>query len=129
MPRPRTKSPRLPGKQLVAMLAKQGIQNPSPDDVMKYLNGHRKLAAIVPAVCEKARQEFGKLAELTMRLYRDPEIDDRYLSLYVRLPVYDDNTLGRMDRVMQAFDEQLCKATGYLLLTTDFRPLRGKHGL
>jgi hypothetical protein len=128
MPRPRTK-PRHPGKQLVAMLAKQGIQNPSPDDVVKYLDGHRKLAAIVPAVCERARQEFGKQAELILRLYRDPEIDDRYLSLYVRLPVYNDSTMDRMDRVLQAFDEQLCKATGYLLLTTDFRSPRGKNGV
>jgi hypothetical protein len=49
--------------------------------------------------------------------------------LYVRLPAYDDTTIARMDRVTQEFDDELCRASGYLLLTTDFRPPRAERGV
>ena len=64
-----------------------------------------------------------------LKVYRDPEIDDRYLTLYVHLGAYDDMTISRMDRVTEDFDEALCRASGYLLLTTDFRPPRAQHGV
>ena len=38
----------------------------------------------------------------------------------MRLVGYDDRTMERVDRVSEPFDEQLCNASGYLLVTTDF---------
>jgi hypothetical protein len=121
--------PRLPRKNLEAALASHRILTPSLEEVKGYLDSHRKLATILPAICERTRREFGKEAELTLRVYHDPEIDDHYLSLYVRLPVYDDTTMERLDGVTQDFDDELCRTSGYLLLTTDFRPPRATHGV
>ena len=84
---------------------------------------------MVPSVGARVREEFGKDAQLTLRLYRDPEIDDRYLSLNVRLVGYDDRTMERIDRVSEPFDEQLCNASGYLLVTTDFRAAQTNHNV
>ena len=116
-------------KSLATALADQGIVVPHAATVRNYLASHRALAKILPSVCEQARGEFGQEAELMLQVYRDPEIDDRHLTLYVRLPVYDDTVIARLDRVTQGFDDELCRASGYLLLTTDFRPPRARHGV
>ena len=107
-------------KVLVALTA-QGIALVNETEIAAYLAAHPDLAKVVPSVGARVREEFGKNAQLTLRLYRDPEIDDRYLSLNVRLLGYDDRTMERIDRVSEPFDEQLCDASGYLLVTTDFR--------
>src|SRR5437762_9211116 len=53
-------------------------------EIAVYLTDHPDLAKIVPSVGARLREEFGKDAQLTLRLYADPEIDDRYVSLNVR---------------------------------------------
>jgi hypothetical protein len=107
--------------KVLAGLAAQGIALANEAEITTYLAAHPDLANVVPSVGARVREEFGKDAQLTLRLYRDPEIDDRYLSLNVRLLGYDDHTMERIDRVSEPFDEQLCDASGYLLVTTDFR--------
>jgi hypothetical protein len=117
------------GKILANVWSEHGIQVPHLTDVHAYLESHRDLAAVVATVCARAREVFGIQAELTLRVYRDPEIDDRHLSLIVRLPTYDAATMGRLDRVTETLEEELCSASGYLLVTTDFRPVRAKYAV
>src|SRR5260370_26365745 len=119
---------RAPDKVL-AGLAAQGIALANETEIAAYLTAHPDLAKIVPSVGARLREEFGKDAQLTLRLYRDPEIDDRYLSLNVRLVGYDDRTMERIDRVSEPFDEQPCNASGYLLVTTDFRAAETNRNL
>jgi hypothetical protein len=102
---------------------------PDRKAVRAYLRRHGDLAAHLPAVIEAARKEFGSEAELALELYRDPEIRDHYLTLYVRLHSYDGETMARIDRVSTLFERRLAQTSGYLLLTTDFRPPRGANGL
>jgi hypothetical protein len=109
-------------KNLKAEVARHRVKIPRSVDFGAYLESHPDLADIVPSVCAQARQEFGKHSELILQVYRNPEIDDRHLSLIVRLPSYDGNIMQRLDRVTEPFEEELCSASGYLLVTTDFRP-------
>ena len=113
--------------KLLAVLTTQGITLANEPEIAVYLTDHPDLADVVPSVGARVREEFGKDAQLTLRLYRDPEIDDRYLSLNVRLLGYDDRTMERIDRVSEPFDEQLCDVSGYLLVTTDFRSAETNH--
>jgi hypothetical protein len=115
--------------KLCAELAEHSIEIPNHNDVLRYLEQHVDLAAVVPSVCGQARQEFGDAAQLIIDIYRDPEIDDRYLRLCVRLPSYSDDTMAQVDHVSEPFDEDLCRASGYLLVTTDFRPPQAKHAI
>ena len=115
------------GDKVLAALTAQGIALANEKEIAAYLAAHPDLADVVPSVGARVREEFGKNAQLTLRLYRDPEIDDRYLSLNVRLLGYDDRTMERIDRVSEPFDEQLCDVSGYLLVTTDFRSAETNH--
>jgi hypothetical protein len=83
----------------------------------------------VLAIAEQARQEFSHDAERSLELYRDPEVNDQYLTLYIRQTRYDADILARIHRVVEPFADQLAQASGYLLLTTDFRPPRGTHAV
>lgn len=124
------RTPRRPqSKSLLAALAGQGIVIPDPRDVVKYLAPHRRLAAVLPAVCEQARREFGPDAELILKVYRDPEIDDRHLTLYVRVADYQDSIIPRLDRVTEPFEEELCNNSGFLLVSTDYHPPGAAHGV
>jgi hypothetical protein len=118
-----------PQESLETRLSSQGIVISNPNDVFSYLDSHADLGNLVASVCAEVRQEFGPEAELALQVYRDPEIHDSYLSLYVRLVAYDDTIIARIDRVSEPFDEELARATGYLLVTSDFRPPRAKNGV
>ena len=127
---PRSAERRPSRKKLETALADQGIAVPRPAAVRKYLASHRDLAKLLPSVCKQARREFGPDAELRLEVYRDPEIDDRHLTLYVRLPAYENIAITQlMDCVTQPFEDELCRASGYLLVTTDFRPSGTRHGI
>ena len=93
-------------------------------DVEGYVAQHPTLRSLLNRICEQARVEFGRDAELTLELYRDPEIDDRYLTLLVRQPQYDANIVERLDQLAAQFADELDRCTGDLLVTTDFRPAR-----
>ncbi|HMF15354.1 MAG TPA: hypothetical protein VKE94_23730 [Gemmataceae bacterium] len=107
----------------------EGLLVPDRKAVRAYLRRHRDLAAHLPAVRDAAREEFGSEAELTLDLYQDPDRRDRYLTLYVRLDSYDRETMARIDRLSTHFEPRLARASGYLLLTTDFRPPRSANGV
>ena len=93
-------------------------------DVEGYVADHGTLRSLLNRICEQARIEFGHGTELTLELYRDPEIDDRYLTLLVRQPQYDANIVERLDQLAAQFADELDRCTGDLLVTTDFRPAR-----
>ena len=116
-------------KSLDGSLAGLGICISRPHDVNSYLESHPGLLPLVPRICARARQDFGPGAELALDIYNDPECDDRYVALYVRLPKYQRGITRRFDRVTEAFDEELGRSSGHLLVTTDFHPPGGLHGL
>lgn len=111
----------------LAKLQRSGVVSRQWTAVQGYLERHPDLAAVLPAVCEQARQEFEPSDELAMELYRDPEIKDEYLTLYIRQSRYDADIMARIERVSDAFSEQIDHASGYLLLTSDFSPPRGSN--
>lgn len=114
---------------LLARLQSTGVVSRQWRAVQQYLERNPDLAAVLPAICEQARQEFARPDELAIELYRDPEIKDEYLTLYVRQPRYEADLMARIERLSDALGEQTASASGYLLLTTDFSAPRGSDAL
>lgn len=106
------------------LLDSEAAQIASDPAIDGYLIEHPTLRDLLPRICERARSEFGRGVELTLELYRDPEIDDRYLTLLVRQPQYEANIVERLDQLAAQFADELDQCTGDLLVTTDFRPAR-----
>src|SRR5438552_3021863 len=95
---------------------------PHQGQVRDYLNKHPGIGDILGPISTRARQEFGDKTELALEVYGDPEIDDQYLTMYVRPQTYDCHIMKRIEGIRDQFREFLADCSGWLLLTTDFLP-------
>jgi hypothetical protein len=112
------------GATLWGQLAADDIHTPKPHDVRGYLERFPDTEPVVSEVCAGVRRFFGPSAELVLDLNRDPEIDDPFLILFVRLDEYSLATMQQIDEACQPFEEALANTIGYLLVTTDFHRKR-----
>ena len=111
----------------LAKLPSCGVVSQDWDAVRGYLEQNSDLAPLLPGICAAVRKEFGPEAEVALELYRDPEIKDETLTLYLRLDAYEADILERLDRASEPFMDKLAQASGYLLPTTDFRSQIGER--
>jgi hypothetical protein len=91
-------------------------------EVQEYLDRHPDMTDALERASAQTRQEFGNDAELTLELYRDPEIDDQYLTLYVRQSHFDKRIMDRIESVRARYRDALSDKSGWLHVTTDFCP-------
>jgi hypothetical protein len=126
---PTTRSLLFQGENLIQALAPYRVEIPEPGQVQAYLQDHPDLTDLLLPTCQQFRQEMGEQAELSLEVYLDPEIDDHYLTLYVRQAVYEPDLVSRIESVCVPFEEHLGERSGWLLVTTDFRPPRWKHAV
>ena len=96
-----------------------------PGEVEEYLANHADLGSALEEICTAVRAEFGAGTELSLVLYQDPEVQDRYLPLCVRQHQYTPNIMDRIEAVANPFMAMLDSLSGHLLITTDFHRPRG----
>ena len=113
---------------LLRGIREQGVVLGRIDQVREYLLQFPDLLDIVPVVIYSTRKHFPE-GQLTLDIYRDPEIEDQYLVLYVRLAHYDETTLDRLQKAEAAFLDALSDREGWIQLTTDFREPGGSNVL
>jgi hypothetical protein len=106
----------------------------NPNLVRRYLRRFNDMIDVVPEAVNAAKRYFPE-AQLVLDLYQDPEIEDRYLVLYVRLWSYDESVMERVrearrelnsfiDRLKEAekeFLHRLVDRRGWIQMTTDFQ--------
>ena len=103
---------------------------PNPKEVLAYLARYRKLAALLREICREVRAQFPLPYEVALELYKDPEIDDRYLGLYVRQAPLNPDLLDHVEDFRERFYDRLHRVSGHLHITADFRkPRNASPGL
>jgi len=90
------------------------------DEVKKYLMKFSDILEIVPKSVNIAKKHFPE-AQLVLTLYEDPEIDDKYLVVYLRMKKYDEDLIERINRAEAEFWDDLIDKKGEIFLTTDFK--------
>src|SRR5438067_1686782 len=96
-----------------------------PNAVATYLSAHPNLTELVGEKAAALVEEFrGERSEIELVLYQDPEIDDRQLTFYVRVPDYDDSLMPRLDAVWEQVDGRYPPTHDWVLVTTDHRPIQ-----
>ena len=103
------------------LLSKQ-IVVPNLAEVRDYLLRYPDLIELLPAICSSAAERFGLDAQLSLEVYRDPEIEDEYLALYVRQENYDQHLPKIIEEISAEYEAELADKSGWLLITTDFHP-------
>jgi hypothetical protein len=112
---------------LMAWLARQ-VQLEDPDSIQEYLLQFIDLLDLIPHAVEVVRKHFPE-ACMVMTVYQDPEIDDRYLVLYIRLRQYDDSFLDRLEKAERDFLPLLANKRGWIQLSTDFERIGEDEGV
>jgi len=112
--------------QRVAALS---VRIPRPKEVLAYLDRHPDMTDLIEKASAHSEQEFGNDADLTLELYRDPEIDDQHLTLYVRQAPYDKRIMERIEAVRARYRDALSEKSGWLQVTTDFCPPGTNHAV
>jgi hypothetical protein len=103
-------------------LLHQNVLIPLPDSIRNYLLQHLDMLQYLQLVCKIALDRVGSSSQLSLEVYHDPEIQDEYLTLYIRRSHYDENISKLIDEVASECQEYLSDTSGWLLVTTDFRP-------
>ncbi len=112
---------------LIEWLARK-VRLENPYSIREYLLRFTELLDVIPKAVDAAKKHFPE-AQLVMDVYQDPEIDDNYLVLYIRLKHYDDSFIERLEEAEAEFLNQLVSKRGWIQLTTDFREPEGEDAL
>jgi len=106
-------------------LKKLGVKIPSLARVRNYLLNYSDITDILHPVCQSIREYLGCEAEISLEVYEDPEIEDEYLTLYIRVPKYDNKVMDYIKNIRKEYEDALTSTKGWLLITTDFRKPSG----
>lgn len=101
-------------------LSLRGIRIPDVAAVRDYLLRYPDMTDVVALVCDLAADHFEPGTQLSMEVYHDPEIEDEYLTLYVRQDRYREGLLDTVDSLCELCERELAQGSGWLLVTTDF---------
>lgn len=107
---------------LLALQNYLGFEFPRPSEVIGYLLQHRNLYDIVMLACVLTEEQFGQNSQISLELYSDPEVDDEYLTIYVRQTSYEPDIIDKIDSISENYLKVMDIDQGYLLITTDFKP-------
>lgn len=111
-------------EKVLKWLLQNKLVIPQSGAVRDYLLRHFDMTDLLPSVCRIASRTFGVDAQLSLELYRDPEIRDEYLTLYVRQECYDEHIMDIIEDMCAEYRDELIGRSGWLLVTTDFRSPR-----
>jgi hypothetical protein len=107
-------------EELLEHLKSDQIVIPNPEEVSDYLRQYPDIIDLVEFACEETRSHFLLPTQLSLELYRDPESDDEYLTLYVRQEKYEEDIMDVIEDVWSTYEHELTTKLGDFLITTDF---------
>jgi len=99
---------------------KKGLLLRNPPQIRHYLMEFPRLVRLLPQIIESVRRHFPR-TPLCLECYQDPEMDDRYLALYLRFPRYKESLLERIHATEAEFRKDLAEKDGWIQLMVDFQ--------
>jgi hypothetical protein len=90
-----------------------------PQHIRRYLSRFADLIDLLPIAVSIAQKHFPE-SSIVLDVYVDPEIDDSYIVLYIRLSRYDDTFIERLAAAESEILPLLVNKKGWIQLTTDF---------
>ena len=109
-------------EEMLRRVALLQIRIPNPVEVRQYLLDKVDGLLIIESVCVHTAEKFIGVAQLSLELYKDPEIDARQLTLFVRANKYSSEIMDEIDQIRDRCDFLPNEITDWLFVTTDFQP-------
>jgi len=102
------------------VIASLGILVANPAEVRAYLQAHPELLPSLMTLCRDAAARLASQARLSLQLYQDPELDDQYLTLDVRLSQGQESLLAIIDQLNDEHEDQVADTAGWLIVAAEF---------
>ncbi len=107
-------------QQVLKEFSERGVFLKHIDNIREYLLRFPDIIDILlPAV--DALIKYFPNAQLILDVYKDPEIEDSYLIIYVRLERYYESFIEQLEKAESEFLDLLVDKEGWIQVTTDFR--------
>lgn len=97
---------------------------PDSEDVRNYLLNYPDIIDLVIPICELVKEKFKHPTQISLEVYHDPEIDDEYITIYVRQYNYDRSVMKRIEEIETKYENELIDKEGWVIVTTDFHKPR-----
>jgi hypothetical protein len=94
------------------------------DAVQAYLARRPGAQSIIRSAVDVARRIMGDAVQLSLEIYRDPELGGEQLSLYIRSHNYTDDFFKRLQQVAKEVRPLRAGKDDCFLATSDFQPPR-----
>lgn len=107
--------------EVLNWLVVRDVRIENPVDVRAYLLRYSDLLLVIPTIWKKAVALLSPSTQFSLALYRDPEIQDEYLTLYARQQKYEKGILDLIHTINVECEELLSQFSGWFITTTDFR--------
>ncbi len=95
------------------------VEIKNPQRIRRYLSRFTDLIDLLPIVVNIAKKYFPQ-SSIVMDVYIDPEINDSYIVLYIRLSQYDNSFIERLAAAESEILPLLVNKKGWIQLTSDF---------
>lgn len=105
---------------LLNQVQELGICLGRQDEIREYLLQFPDLIEVIPLAVNAALDHLSE-AQLFLEVYHDPEIEDQYLVLYVRVQKYAESVMEQIEAAEREYIDFLIGKEGWLQLSTDFR--------
>ena len=105
--------------ETLGTIRQKGIFIAGFKEVSDYLLSHFELNTMLPRIVDLVLEQFEDNSQLSLEKYSDPEVEDQYLTLYIRQKKYENKIVNQIEDISRKID--LSEMTGWILITTDFR--------
>jgi hypothetical protein len=106
------------------LLSRHNVHIERPAEVRDYLTRHPDITNLLTRFTAMAQDAFGTRTRMALAVYRDREVDDEYLTIYIDRAGAGKDVLARIERIYTSLSEDLAHRSGWILVTPDFREHR-----
>lgn len=118
---PSTSSSELaPAEDILDYFSRSKAKIVKPSKVRDYFRRYPEIAELSRDVSKLVHRRFDFRAQLSLEIQNDDVPDSEYLTIYIRVPEYDNSVMDRIREIRECYYDSLNNLTGWFLLTTDF---------
>jgi hypothetical protein len=110
--------------QVLTQVRELGIMVPNSSALQRYLSRYPDIVDMIIPICKQVKGKFKYPSQISLELYRDPEIVDEYITIYVRQRNYDESVMNRIEEIEAKYEKELIDKKGWIIITTDFQQPR-----
>ena len=106
-------------QQIYSLQKYLGFKIENQKAVIQYILKNANINLVLMDALHAVADAFAG-SESTLTLYQDPELNDEYLTIYVRMHQYPEHMFEKIDALLPRYQEKFTLTPGWLVITTDF---------